>query len=427
MTRMPHEVWPDSTLSLLRDPYRFISRHCHAHQSDVFQARVLLEKTICMTGREAAELFYDNERFVRHGAMPSPVMKTLFGVGGIQGLDGDRHRRRKQMFMSLMEPLSVARIADTFADYLTLYSRRWSSMNQVVIYDELQEILTRTACDWAGVPLPDTERPRRTAQLTALFDHAGSKGPKHWGARLARHRAEDWTAALVEEIRAGRVKPPSGSAAVVIAGYRDTEDSLLDAHTAAVELLNVLRPIVAISVYITFIVLALHHFPDRRTRLLLENDEDYALGFVQEVRRYYPFFPMLAARVRDDFLWHNYSFPKGRRVLLDLFGTNHDVRCWDDPDVFRPERFLQARQNDFAFIPQGGGDYYRHHRCPGESIVTSLMQRALDFFSRRLQYQVPAQDLRVNYRRMPALPRSRLVIGNPQVVESGTVDIATFQ
>lgn len=54
MNTIPHEAWPDNTLALLRDPYRFISRRCQAHQSDVFQARIMLEKTICITGREAA-------------------------------------------------------------------------------------------------------------------------------------------------------------------------------------------------------------------------------------------------------------------------------------------------------------------------------------------------------------------------------------
>ena len=427
MNHMPHETWPENTLSLLRDPYRFISRRCHAHQGDAFETRLMLEKTICMTGREAAELFYDNERFVRHAAAPLPVMKTLFGLGGIQGLDGDSHHRRKQMFMSLMEPLAITLLADLLTNYLNVYARRWSSMKRVVIYDQLHEILARAACDWAGVPLPNSEVARRTRQLKTLFDDAGSKSLKHWGARLARHQAEHWIAMLIEEIRAGRIKPYTGSAAAVIASHTDSDGSLLDTHTAAVELLNVLRPIVAISVYITFIVLALYRYPDCRKRFLLGNDSHYALWFVQEVRRYYPFFPMVAARVRDAFKWHDYTFPKGRRVLLDLFGTNHDARCWGDPEVFRPERFSQGRQDAFGFIPQGGGDYYQNHRCPGESIVISLMERALDFFSRRVLYQIPDQDLRVDFRRMPALPRSRLVIGNVQVVENEMTDVAAFQ
>jgi fatty-acid peroxygenase len=39
-----------------------------------------------------------------------------------------------------------------------------------------------------------------------------------------------------------------------------------------------------------------------------------------------PFFPAVAARVRRDFDWKGYRLPRGRRVLLDLYGTDYDPR-----------------------------------------------------------------------------------------------------
>src|SRR3546814_10067301 len=57
-----------------------------------------------MTGPEAAELFYRQDLFARRGAAPGRIQKTLLGQGGVQGLDGEAHRHRKQMFMSLMTP-----------------------------------------------------------------------------------------------------------------------------------------------------------------------------------------------------------------------------------------------------------------------------------------------------------------------------------
>ena len=57
-----------------------------------------------MTGPDAAELICDPERFVRRGAMPDAVTKTLLGKGGVQALDGEAHRARKHMLMSLMNP-----------------------------------------------------------------------------------------------------------------------------------------------------------------------------------------------------------------------------------------------------------------------------------------------------------------------------------
>lgn len=56
--------------------------------------------------------------------------------------------------------------------------------------------------------------------------------------------------------------------------------------------------------------------------------------FVQEVRRFYPFFPFAAAEVKTDFTWKDYTFEKGTLTLLDLYGTNHDTNIWGIPKCF---------------------------------------------------------------------------------------------
>ena len=89
---------------------------------------------------------------------------------------------------------------------------------------------------------------------------------------------------------------------------------------------------------VTFVAHALHENPECR-RKLEAGEEGYAELFVQEVRRFYPFFPAVGARVQYDFEWRGYQFPRGRQVILDLHGTNHDARVWDAPEAFRPERF----------------------------------------------------------------------------------------
>ena len=55
----------------------------------------------------------------------------------------------------------------------------------------------------------------------------------------------------------------------------------------------------------------------------------------------------------------------------------------------------------FNFIPQGGGDHYVDHRCPGEWMAIELMKLAADFFTRRMSYEVPEQDLQIDWSRLP--------------------------
>ena len=96
--------------------------------------------------------------------------------------------------------------------------------------------------------------------------------------------------------------------------------------------------------------------------------------------------------------------------MLDLYGTNHDTRIWHDPALFRPDRFSSREPGPFDLIPQGGGDHAVTHRCPGEDITLSLMKVAASALARRMTYDVPGQDLSVDFTRLPALPRSRFVM-----------------
>ncbi|CAN5746651.1 hypothetical protein BH23CYA1_BH23CYA1_21830 [soil metagenome] len=82
MSQIPTDFAPDSTLALAFNGYQFISQGCQRHQSDVFQTRLLFEKTICLKGADAAHIFYDVEKFTRQGAAPKRAQKTLFGEGG---------------------------------------------------------------------------------------------------------------------------------------------------------------------------------------------------------------------------------------------------------------------------------------------------------------------------------------------------------
>lgn len=393
----------DSAVALLRDPYRFVSRRAAELGEDVFETRLLLRRITCMTGAEAAAVFYDPARFQRAGAAPPPLQKTLFGQGGVQGLDGDHHRQRKAMFLQINDPDRVEALAEAVTREWRRAVDAWTSTGEVTLYPQVQLVLTRAVCDWAGVPLSDAEVETRTAQLTALFDDAGDIGLGHLRSRAARKSAERWAADIIEQIRSGELSVPTSAAAFMIANHREPDGRPMTPRVAAVELLNVLRPTVATAVYIAFVAHALDGHPVWRERLA-DGDGSEDLAFVEEVRRHYPFFPAVAAIVREDFHWRGHRFRKGRRVLLDLYGTNRDSRSWDDPERFEPERFLGEEPDRFAFVPQGGGDPAVHHRCPGEPVATRLMIVALDQLVRHMTYAALAPSAPIDYRRLPALP-----------------------
>lgn len=407
--QVPKDHAVDNSLALMREGYQFIGNRIKQYQSDLFETRLLGEKVICMSGKEAAKIFYDSERFQRKGAAPKRVQQSLFGVGGVQTMDGEVHIHRKLLFMSLMTPEHQERLAELTMEKLEEASSGWSNAEDVVLFDEAEGILCKVACQWAGVPLKDTEVKDRANDFSAMVDAFGAVGPRHWAGRKARNRVEKWIREVIEDVRSGKLMAEEDSALHAIAFHKNLDGSKLDTQTAAVELINVLRPIVAIATFVTFTALALHEHSEYKDKLCKDDESDLKM-FVQEVRRFYPFGPFLGARVKKGFIWNDCKFNEGMLVLLDVYGTNHDSRLWEKPYKFVPDRFKEWEGGLFDLIPQGGGDPFEGHRCAGEGITIEVMKACLDFLINKIRFDVPEQDLSYSMIRMPTLPESGFVM-----------------
>ena len=356
MPQIPRDKSLDSTLALLREGYTFVSTRCERYRSDLFETRLMLRKAVFMMGEEAARIFYHAGRFTRKGALPVTTRKLLQDDGSLQLMDGAGHHWRKRMFMSLMSPEQIEQLGNVTADHWRASLRRWQATGEVVLHQEVEGILCRAVCEWSGVPLSGSEAKQRTREFRGMIDGAGAFGPRNWWGMLLRARTDRWIRGVIERVRTGKIEVREGSAANVIAWHRELSGELLDAEVAAAELLDVLRPTVAVARFVTFAALALHEHQDSRQRIQ-EGDNDYLELFVHEVRRFYPFIPFVAGRVLEEFVWRGCRFEKGTWVLLDLYGTNHDVRIWDEPQSFRPERFRQWNGSAFNFIAQGAGNH----------------------------------------------------------------------
>lgn len=412
---MPRDEGIDHSFALLKEGYNFIVNRSENLQSNVFETRILGRKAICMTGAEAAEIFYDPKKFQRNGAAPNRIVQSLFGKNSVQTLDDEDHTQRKEMLMSVMTKDEIDRLLDITKLQWEQSLDKWSKMDQIILYEEVKELLCKAAFKWIGSPLHEDDVKKMTRDLAAMFETPTAIGPTHWLGRGFRNQAEKMIQELIQSTREKKLQFPKNTPLHQFAFHQDKDGNLLDIETAAVEIINLLRPIVAIAIYINFTVLALYQYPEQKEKLKVYSD--YQKMFVQEVRRFYPFFPFVAARVRQDFSWNNYQFTEGTLTLLDLYGTNHDPNLWEDPYTFYPERFAHWQGSPFSFIPQGGGEYYLGHRCAGEQITIDMMKVGLDYLVNRMEYAIPEQDLTFSMDDIPSIPKSKIVLKNIQRVK----------
>ncbi len=420
MSSSAHNATPrlagfDHTMALLREGYDFVSRRCDALGSDQFQTRLMLRPVVCLRGSDAAEMFYDGDRFTRRrGAMPPTVLRLLQDKGSVQQLDGAEHRHRKAMFVGLlMDPEAQAGFTECFKAEWHSALDDWAQRSSIVLFDEVNLILTRAVFRWTGVPLDPPAAPQMAVSLSMMIERAGKIGPSLVEALWRRRVVERYVADVIAAVRGGTMNVDPTSPLAIIANHRDANGQLLDIPSATVEVINLLRPTVAVGRFIMFAAMALEDHPEWKTALKGAGDVEYE-RFAEEVRRLYPFFPFIGGTARVDFYWEGHSFAKGDWVLLDLHGTNHDPRFFPGPYDFRPDRGLTWRDEGHAFVPQGAGNPRLGHRCPGEGITVGAIREATRLLVEEMSYEVPPQDFSMPLNRIPARPKSGMVFGHPR-------------
>lgn len=404
---IPTTSLPDSTIALLRDGYAFVGKQCDELGADSFFTRLAGKRALCMRGAAACAFFYDDYRFTRSGAMPPTTVRLLQDLGSVQTLDDDSHRHRKHLFRSVLDEEGMRSLAIQADSAWTARQATWEPGSPVNLLHESRLILTTAACRWAGIPIQETDIDARAAELGAMVGGAGSFGPKLVRGLFLRRRTETWATSLIERQRTAPFAD-EGTPLAMLATYQDERGEELPAGIAAVELINLLRPIVAVSNFVVFAALALQSFPETRSWVLADREERM-LPFVQEVRRYYPFFPFVAGILREADDWNGTRLDAGTWVVLDLYGTNHHPDIWDDPNAFRPQRFVDWAPDPHTLVPQGAGDYDTGHRCPGEPSTVALVALAVEQLL-DLAYAIPPQDLTLRLNQFPALPQSGFVL-----------------
>ncbi|KAL8252648.1 hypothetical protein R6Q59_036341 [Mikania micrantha] len=104
----------------------------------------------------------------------------------------------------------------------------------------------------------------------------------------------------------------------------------------------------------------------------------YFNACIKETLRLHPVVPVLIPRrALEACEVMGYTIPQNAQVWVNVWAISHDPKVWEDPNTFKPERFLDSNidftGHDYEFIPFGGG----RRMCPGLPSGVKSMQTIL--------------------------------------------------
>lgn len=126
----------------------------------------------------------------------------------------------------------------------------------------------------------------------------------------------------------------------------------------------------------------------------------YLDAVCQETLRLHPPVPIVLRKLTAPFALRGVELAAGDIMGVAVPLLHSDPAVWTDPELFRPERFIERKYRPFEFAPFGGG----HRRCVGASLADYELRIVLATMLARLRLRLPPRYTRG--RVPPAVPHN---------------------
>ncbi|XVF17982.1 hypothetical protein REPUB_Repub10bG0172300 [Reevesia pubescens] len=128
-------------------------------------------------------------------------------------------------------------------------------------------------------------------------------------------------------------------------------------------------------------------------RLVVESDFNkltYLKCTLKETLRLHPPIPLLLHETSEDAVVAGYQIPAKSRVMINSWAIGRDKNSWEDPETFKPSRFLKEgvadfKGSNFEFLPFGSG----RRSCPGMQLGLYTLDLAVAHLLHCFTWELP--------------------------------------
>jgi cytochrome P450 family 135 len=124
---------------------------------------------------------------------------------------------------------------------------------------------------------------------------------------------------------------------------------------------------------------------EKLRQTIADGEDDYLDATVKETLRARPVIVDVARKLTAPAKIGGYELPKGSFVMAAIAALHYREDLFPEPEQFRPERFLDEKADNYAWIPFGGGV----RRCIGAAFAEYEMRVVLREFVSRADLSAP--------------------------------------
>ena len=357
---------------------------CRARFGDTWTFRLPSFPPLVVTrDRDAIRRLFTGDPLVRrHG---NDLFKSGFGERSVMLLDPAEHLERRRLELPPFHGQAVRSYTARIRELVTTELESWKSDQVVVTQPRARAVTMAIILELVlGVRDPDLQ-----SELATIFDSFNTPlsklalflpttiGRRAWWnpiSKPAYARVDRMRALLGAHIARTRSDPTLAERGDVLATLIRARDQ--NGHALSdVDLRDELVTLVAAGHETTATAMAwacdlLAHQPEVVTRLrqsLASGEREYLKATVKELLRVRTIVYVAATRqMLEPFPIGEWIIGPDALILVDAQGVHGDPRLYPQPEEFRPERFLGATPDGYAYLPFGGGA----HRCLGAALAT---------------------------------------------------------
>jgi cytochrome P450 len=408
-------------LRYARDPLGFLIRLRKRH-GDVFRLDFPYFGNLVYLADPALvkQLFTTPPEQAHAGEANATVLEPALGPNSVLTLDETPHMRQRKLLLPPFHGERIQRYGELIREATLAEMESWPVGEPFALRPHTQRI-TLSVIMRAVFGVDDEARRARFERIIERFSDRVSAviafpmlrrhlGPWSPWTRFVRAR-EELDAFIYEEISLRRSEAGPGDGeergdilSLLLAAEHDDGSPMSDE-----ELRDELVTVLAAGHETTATGLAwamerLLRTPRVFAKLrdsLAAGEEDYLAATVRETLRARPVIVDVARKLTAPLVLGGYELPAGTFVMAAIAPLHYRADLFPRPDEFRPERFIEEKADNYAWIPFGGGV----RRCIGASFAEYEMRIVLREFVQRAALSAPDRaDEKVKVRNITLAP-----------------------